>query len=65
MMKKDSKAVEVTGGWGARDLEALPPRLRSLVARATQRTAKGTNEHALCCEALREGRLLGRVPETN
>lgn len=54
----------MTGGWGARDLEALPPGLRGLVARATQRTAKGANEQTLCCEAPGRGSLLGWMPET-
>lgn len=64
MMPKASRAGEETRGWVARDLKAQPPRLRDLVARATQRTAKGANQQAFCWEVPGGGRLLGWVPET-
>lgn len=64
MMPKARRAAEETQSWVARDLEARPPRLRNLVVRATQRTAKLANQQALCWEAPGGGRLLGWVPET-
>lgn len=63
MMLKTRRAGEETQSWVAGDLKAQPPRLRNLVARATQRTAKLANQQAPCWEAPGGVRLLGLVPE--
>lgn len=64
MMPEARRAGEETQRGVAGDLKAQPPRLRKLVARVTQRTAKLANQQAVCWEALGGGRLLGWASET-